>query len=135
MWLLIPLINRAMFPRLSGQITRLIDGSSAKRRVIMLSPSSFSLCWRKSTSPVYSAMNVMSLIRASASTVNLHRIKHGKWKGLNDVIVSMISSCSIHVRKEYPSHESKITERGGHMPLLHSDLHCSKVSMSSLART
>lgn len=39
-WLFMPLINREMFPRLSGQITRLFDGSLAKRRVIMLSQSS-----------------------------------------------------------------------------------------------
>lgn len=46
MWLLMPLMNLAMLLRLSGQTTRLLEGSAVVRSVIMLSPSSCSRFFR-----------------------------------------------------------------------------------------
>lgn len=66
-----PLMKRDMFPYLSGQMTRVLEGSSERRRVMMLSQSSLSRFFKQSTSPVYSARNVKSLIGPSASTVQL----------------------------------------------------------------
>lgn len=70
-----PLTNRAMLLRLSGQMTSDCEGSEAKRSVIMLSPSSYSRFFRKSTSPTYSVIIVKSLIDLSASTVKLQMKK------------------------------------------------------------
>jgi len=70
-----PLMNRAILLRLSGQITSVFEGSEAERSVIMLSPSSFSLFFKKSTSPTYSVIMVKSLMGLSASTVKLRKKK------------------------------------------------------------
>lgn len=70
-----PLMKRAMLLRLSGQMTSVCEGSEAERRVIMLSPPSFSLFFKKSTSPTYSVIIVKSFMDLSASTVNLHKEK------------------------------------------------------------
>lgn len=98
-----PLIKRAMFPRLSGHMTRLLDGSVAKRRVIILSQSSCSRFFMKSTSPMYSAINVISFIWLSASTVKLHHkinmilsmMYHGKKK--NDSNTGVKDKCTLHM--------------------------------------
>lgn len=74
-WLLMPLMKRAILLRLSGQITSVFEGSEAERSVIMLSPSSFSLFFKKSTSPTYSVIMVKSLMGLSASTVKLRKEK------------------------------------------------------------
>ena len=74
-WLLMPLMKRAILLRLSGQITSVFEGSEAERSVIMLSPSSFSLFFKKSTSPTYSVIMVKSLMDLSASTVKLPKEK------------------------------------------------------------
>lgn len=70
-----PLMKRAMLLRLSGQMTSVCEGSEAERSVIMLSPSSFSRFFKKSTSPTYSVIIVKSLMDLSASTVNLQKEK------------------------------------------------------------
>lgn len=70
-----PLMNRAMLLRLSGQMTSVREGSEAERSVIILSPSSFSLFFKKSTSPTYSVIMVKSLMDLSASTVKLQKEK------------------------------------------------------------
>lgn len=99
LWLLIPLINRAMFPRLSAQMTRLWEGSVASRRVIMLSQSSFSRLPMKSTSPVYSEINVMSFIGPSASTVYLLQ------KRISSSLVQIVILIKEHLTCNYKTKE------------------------------
>ena len=104
-WLLMPLMNRAMLLRRSGQIDEAACRQyAADSSVIMLSPSSCSRLRRKSTSPTYSLMMVRSQMERSASTVN-------------------------------PSTGSYATTSGGHSPLAIIHCHVASVSASSLAST
>jgi len=70
-----PLMKRAILLRLSGQMTSDCEGLEAERSVIMLSPSSYSRFFKKSTSPTYSVIIVKSFMDLSASTVNLQKKK------------------------------------------------------------
>lgn len=101
-WLLIPLINRAMFPRLSAQMTRLWEGSVASRRVIMLSQSSCSRFLMKSTSPVYSEINVMSFIGPSASTVYLLQKRISSILVQIAILIKKRLTCKYKTKKQLP---------------------------------